>query len=581
MARIHRAHQTPLTFLVVILMLTPLLAVARPQPASAAGVVTACTEAALRAALEGGGHVIFTCSGVIPIADVITITADTTIDGGGDVTIDGQQMTQLFHVPSGVSLELNWLTLANGRSNQPGGAIHNQGDLTVVASTLTGNTANGQQGGAINNFGTLTIAESTLSGNRAGSVGGAIANMNGTVTITTSELSGNQGLPGGALYNSSGVATIAASTFAANHTGDSGGALYNLSGTMTVTASTLANNSAFVNGGAIFNVGELTVAASTLAGNGALDGGAIYSVGGSTTTITASILSGSKLCAGQVAAVSHGFNVASNMSCRLTATGDLQNIDPKLGNLQDNGGPTDTILPQAGSPALDRVPNDLCATLSAANEGRDQRGFVRPVGDYPCDSGAVEVGAFIQDIAVAVVGMEVQVTVTASDPLGGLIWYRIECAGGVIGPRTSPTATCDFANQTGQFAIVVEATDANGIGVSRTVLAEIPTYLCVGERSGAPSLMDGPGDCSRGNLPVVLTADGSWSFCVGDRSGSMRYLFNPNASCLWGELKLTLPQQGPVTVCVGERSRSMRYESSADQCSPRGELVYRIANRVS
>jgi hypothetical protein len=57
-------------------------------------------------------------------------------------------------------------------------------------------------------------------------------------------------------------------------------------------------------------------------------------------------------------------------------------VNPQLGPLADNGGPTQTLAPQSGSPAIDAGAAGCPAT--------DQRGAPR-VG--PCDIGAVEFGA--------------------------------------------------------------------------------------------------------------------------------------------------------------------------------------------
>jgi len=211
------------------------------------------------------------------------------------------------------------------------------------------------------------------------------------------------------------------------------------------------------------------------------------------------------------------------------------------------------------------------AVCDAAN-ACDSASVVVAVGNVPPD---------IQDVQVTYNGSRITFNVIANDPGGGPLTYRFECAGGVLGPQSSPMAICDYLNQTGQFAVVVEVIDANQVTVSETVVVEIPTYLCVGERSGTPRYMGNPGGCARGEQPLVLTAAGSWAFCVGERSGSLRYLPNSSANCLRGEWHLTLPQDGPITVCVGERSKLMRYAANAASCNPRGELVYRIANRVA
>lgn len=68
-----------------------------------------------------------------------------------------------------------------------------------------------------------------------------------------------------------------------------------------------------------------------------------------------------------------------------TGPGDGTKLTLKLGLLQDNGGPTDTIAPQAGSPVLDQADSASCPT-------DDQRGVTRPQGSG-CDIGPVELSA--------------------------------------------------------------------------------------------------------------------------------------------------------------------------------------------
>jgi hypothetical protein len=91
---------------------------------------------------------------------------------------------------------------------------------------------------------------------------------------------------------------------------------------------------------------------------------------------------------------SEGFNTATDESCGLIANADTQNIDPALGPLADNGGPTETHMPLFGSYVIDRGWCDEGTT--------DQRGYLRPMdlgaaedrqGNL-CDIGAVEVAPF-------------------------------------------------------------------------------------------------------------------------------------------------------------------------------------------
>lgn len=86
---------------------------------------------------------------------------------------------------------------------------------------------------------------------------------------------------------------------------------------------------------------------------------------------------------------SGGHNIVTDSSCNLTSTGDQQNTDPLLNTLADNGGPTQTMSLQAGSPAINGGDDSVCAA-SPVN-GVDQRGMTRPgVGQTHCSVGAFE-----------------------------------------------------------------------------------------------------------------------------------------------------------------------------------------------
>jgi predicted outer membrane repeat protein len=360
----------------LILALAPLLAVAQPQPAAAAGVVTECTEAGLRAAVAAGGGVTFRCKGTITLTSPLVITQNTDIAGDGKITLSGSSKTRLITIAPGVEMYLSGLSLVWGNSTfsgnlGQGGAIYNEGRLTVIYSTFSNNSAS--SGGAIFNTGagSLTIYISVFTNNSA-SQGGAISN-DGTLVLKGSTLAGNR------------------ATLAANAAGGAGLANGG-SGSVSITNSTFTGNETLANGGAIVNSGRLSVSASTLVGNNAYGGSAIGNNFG-VVELTASILGGSGrsgACGGRTAVTSGGANVASDHSCNLTAANDLQGVDPRLGSLADNNGITPTMLPQRDSPAVDRMPNQLCADLSRANNGVDQRGNNRPVGNAPCDSGSAE-----------------------------------------------------------------------------------------------------------------------------------------------------------------------------------------------
>jgi hypothetical protein len=280
------------------------------------------------ASASSGDTIVFASDMAIVLASELTLNKDLTIDGSGrSVAVVGGNGVRAFYVNSGVVAQIKHLTLQNGNvtaANGFGGAIYNDanGTLTLTDCTLAYNAA--YHAGAIFNIGTLSVVGSTLYGNSAQ---------------------------------------------------NSGGAIYNTAGTLTVTNSTFANNSASADAGAVLNVGgTATSINSTFAGNSAANGMDVYGTT-SITLINTIIADG---CAGTIA--DGGGNLDSSTSCGFPAANS--NIDPRLGPLQDNGGPTWTMAPLFGSPVVDAID---CTQAPPT----DQRGIARPQG-AKCDIGAVE-----------------------------------------------------------------------------------------------------------------------------------------------------------------------------------------------
>ena len=110
-------------------LLTALLLSLTPTAVHAAGVVgtgtpVSCSEAALDTALSGGGAISFNCGGtaIILLSATKTITSATVIDGGGQITLSGQNATRIFRVNTGAALDLRNITIttANLRLVAPG-----------------------------------------------------------------------------------------------------------------------------------------------------------------------------------------------------------------------------------------------------------------------------------------------------------------------------------------------------------------------------------------------------------------------------------------------------------------------------
>lgn len=303
----------------------------------------------------------------------LALTKPLTLMGPGTdaLTISGNQNSRVFNV-SGNGISLNNLTIWDGYSTAEGGGIVNTGVLTINRVVIMDNSA--QTGGGIHNSetGDIIISDSLLTGNSAALGGGVLNISGGTVTVIRSTFSANIAQRGGGVFNN-GTANINNTTFSGNAANNNGGGIYNGTlGTSIIKNSTLAANQAANNGGGIYNdfSGPVIIQNSLVANN--LNGGD---------------------CNGSI--TSQGYNLDSDGSCNLNGTGDLSNIDPLLGPLQDNGGPTETHALQLGSPAIDQSPDAGC-NIAPIN-GVDQRGEPRNAdGDgvpsaNECDMGAFEV----------------------------------------------------------------------------------------------------------------------------------------------------------------------------------------------
>ena len=299
---------------------------------------------------------------------------------------------RLFNITGG-TVAISGVTIRHGKilGVPRGGAIFNSsaGTLTVTDSTVSDNrTANG---GGIFNAGSVTITNSNFSGNTASAPGGAIWN-NGTLVVTDSTFDDNQAQVGGGIFNAGSV-TIAKSTFSGNRATsafvDAGGGIYNSGGSVTLNNSTVSGNTSDDDGAGIINSGSMTLTNSTVSGNvGGRIGGGISNRGG-TLTISNTIIAGNTAPTGPDCSglpTSLGYNlIGDDAGCGFASvTGDLVNVDPVLGPLQDNGGPTFTRALLPASPAIDHIPLDNCIVTT------DQRGIVRPQGTG-CDIGAYEV----------------------------------------------------------------------------------------------------------------------------------------------------------------------------------------------
>ena len=238
--------------------------------------------------------------------------------------------------------------------------------------------------------------------------GGAAAQLfivasGGILRLDALTLSGGFASDGGAIINQlGGILTVFNSTFSDNRAQQSGGAIRNL-GVATIVNSTFTSNAAAESGGALADSGvgaNMTLINCTIAANSAaLGGGIATEQQGAVTlrnTLIATNAGGNCLALDSGTLTDGGGNLDDGTSCGLVDGTSSSNagagLDP--GGLRDNGGPTQTIALVAGSRAIDRGIEAVCADATTVN-GRDQRGEPRPRdgdadGDVRCDLGAFE-----------------------------------------------------------------------------------------------------------------------------------------------------------------------------------------------
>ena len=306
-----------------------------------------CTlRQALATAAPAGGDIINFAPGITTInltTNYLGINRPLTIIGPGanllTIQRNSRAIFRIFEIGTDV-VAISGLTLANGSAPDAfSGGIFNDGTLTLTDCAITGNTGgstsgNNGAGGGIYNNNVLTLNNCTVSGNSGGWMGGGVYNENGaTATNTSSTISGNFASNGGGIASFGTAVTITSSTIAGNSAQDAsgkGGGILNLGSTINVMNTIVAKNTA-ANGPDVS--GALTSKGYNLVGNNS------------------------------------GANIVPAIGDRVGAAGSP--IDPKLGPLQDNGGPTKTQALLSGSPAIDRGKYSGSST--------DQRGYTRPV----------------------------------------------------------------------------------------------------------------------------------------------------------------------------------------------------------
>ena len=445
------------------------------------GEVKFITSAITGNSAGNGGGIENGDEGVVIIENNSTIENNSaTFIGGGIVNYDAG----VIEIRDTL-LSKNSVLQDGGGIYVGGGGIYNFGNGTVdiANSILSDNLANSGYGAGIRNQGTMSVLYTTFNGNKVISKergdGGGVYNE-GNITITGSSFFSNEAVGGGGLINYGqteskfGRADIRKSTFAYN-IAYNGGAVENAGfGEVVISNSTFSQNKGIGGGGiATFNQAYTKIANSTIAFNNASNGGGIYNVGNIPVEIDQSILAKNQPqnCTGPT--LSSGDNLDSDDTCAFPIGDNLINIDPLLGPLQDNSGPTLTHALLPDSPAINTVSLGACPPPET-----DQRGFGRPQG-FSCDIGAYEVlnnspiaradGPYTADE-----GSMVTLNASAStDPDGDPLTYEWDLDNdGVYDDAVGMIVKVTFPDD-GQYPVALRVSDPMGSQSTDTTVVDV------------------------------------------------------------------------------------------------------------
>jgi hypothetical protein len=280
--------------------------------------------------------------------------------GQNQLSLSGNNLSSVFQVDAGAIASITSLSATQGNSSGNGGGISNAGSLTLTNVAISNSVAT-ENGGGIYSSGTLTVDSSTLSGNTSSANGGGVS-ATGTTVIYDSTISGNTASGDGGGIDNSGALSMPQSTLYGNTAGDGAGIENETTGTLVMAQSTVSGNVA--SGGSGGTVSNQNTAQSAV-------------------TILNSIV------AGNIAPNGDCVNCGTQVSFNLF---DVAAATLLLGPLTNNGGPTETLLPLAGSPAIGGGSVAL-ATNSGLPQSlaNDQRGnaYIRIVNNS-VDLGAIQ-----------------------------------------------------------------------------------------------------------------------------------------------------------------------------------------------
>lgn len=343
---------------------------------------------------------------------------------------------------------------ANPAGEANGGAIYSLGNVTVTNSTFHEAAAKGGNGG--NAFGTTCLGAHNA-GDGGAARGGAILADGGSLIINTATFANNSALGGNGGNGGQTDGGLNCGMHGAGGLAYGGALTNNNAATINLKHGTLSLNNAQAGntgvnqggankpprlvaegtgGGIRVGPGSVTLENTIVAGNTAANG---------TGDTTGAPVAGPNVD-GAITSNGHNLLGVATEATGFTGTGDLTGANPMLNTLGDNGGPTETMELQAGSPAIDAG--------VAAGSTFDQRGRPRTFDDpgvaNAATSDGTDIGAFeLQPLCTLTCPTDIEV---GNDPnqCGAVVSYTTPGGAGC------GTVTCDHPS--GSFFPVGETT---------------------------------------------------------------------------------------------------------------------------
>ncbi|MDM8565042.1 choice-of-anchor Q domain-containing protein [Candidatus Halobeggiatoa sp. HSG11] len=394
----------------------------------------------------------------ITFSSQLTIDKNLTIDGTGqNITLSGDANgngtadladTQFFQISS--TMTINDLTFTKSYAGADyNGAIrlNSGGDLTINNSTFSDSTG-GNISGFFYNDGILTFNNCEFSNNTFNGNSGIVYSYS-TLTINNSNFFGNTGK---SLYSMGNINVTFNNITVANNNGFFY-AIYS-DNVININNSTIFNNTNIWEG--IRDTDTLNIKNSTISGNdkGIINSGTLHLsntiIANSTTTD----------CENTGTISTNTNNLIEDNTCSPTVSGD-----PMLGALADNGGTTQTMALQTGSPAINAGDNATC-------EATDQRGETRPKNDT-CDIGAYEYELLAPTSLNATTASETQINLSWTDNITNETGFKIERDGILIQTTAADVTSYSDSGPSCEttYSYSVKATDGTVDSIAATASA--------------------------------------------------------------------------------------------------------------